>query len=189
MAKKKSVAKTKKDAEISFEDSLEKLEQIRDSAAEAVRSGGGFDAFRDFAGINRALGEEHRTIEVFKWLDANDPAAAETAYIVAEDALVAAAEYTLCGEYIGGIDTYFDAEYRYRVKLRAADDGSISDELNYRASKKFSYEIALLVALLVKNDKTAEAAEIVDRALRDWEGHLDSQQILDARNGVIPKKS
>ncbi len=168
---------------------LEKLQQVRDRAAEAVRNGSGFDAFRDFAGINRALGEQHRTIELFKWLDVNDPSAAESAYIVAEDVLVAAAEYTLCGKYIGGIDSYFDAEYRYRIKLRAADDGSVGSDMNYRARKKFSYEIALQVALLVKNDKSAEASEIVDRALRDWEGHLDEQQILDAQGGVIPTRA
>jgi hypothetical protein len=169
---------------------LEKLKEVRDIARESVKYGsGGYYAFSNFRAINHELDEEYKTLELFEWLDVNNPKAAEDVYIAAEDALVAAGEYALCGKYIEGILRYLRHEEIYRFSLRNFEDDSIGREMLSGAKTSFSYEIALLVALLVKNNRSAEASDIADRALRDWEGHLDEKQILHARNGVIPTRT
>lgn len=169
---------------------LEKLKEIRDTVREAVEDdSGGFDAFQDFDKISRALDEEYKTLELFEWLDANNPSAARSAYIVAEGALVAAGEYALCGKYIDGIHRYRRIEEIYRFSLTIIEDDSTGIESLARTRTRYSYDIALLVALLVKNNRSAEASKIADLALRDWEGHVDEQQILHARNGVIPTET
>jgi hypothetical protein len=169
---------------------LEKLKEAREIARESVKYGdGGYYAFSDFESINHELDEEYKTLELFEWLDVNNPSAAEDAYIAAEDTLVAAGEYTLCGKYLEGILRYLRHEETYQFSLRNFEDDSIGRDMLSHARTSFSYEISLLVALLVKNNRSAEASRIADRALRDWEGHLDEKQIFHARNGVIPTRS
>src|SRR3989442_390480 len=80
---------------------LEKLKSIRDEAATNIRAGNAsFDAFHDFTSINNCLKEDHKTKELFIWLDANNPSFAKEAYDLAQPALIKAKEYAVCGKYI-----------------------------------------------------------------------------------------
>lgn len=64
---------------------LEKMELIRDQAADRVRSGPDErNAFHDFEALNRTLQAEDRTVSLFKWLDANDPSLAESVFSMAK---------------------------------------------------------------------------------------------------------
>ena len=94
---------------------LEKMMEFRDRAELWVkRNKEDFDAFHEFVRLNTQLKEEERTVYLFRWLDEYDPAFANSAYGVAQSALVAEGELELCGKYIAGIESFKDDLELYR---------------------------------------------------------------------------
>ena len=83
---------------------LEKLREIRAEDAEMVRANAldkaGFHIFNEIAAINKYLGEDENTTQLFQWLDTHLPEEAKHDYRLAERALVKSKQYELIGKYI-----------------------------------------------------------------------------------------
>jgi len=168
---------------------LSSMKQIRDEAGERVKKNNDdYDAFNDFESLNNKLNEENRTVELFKWLDTNDPIFAWAAYRVAQDALVAAGEFELCGKYIDATDSYKEIRQILRLNRMWAEDGLITDDVMEVTTEIFAYKTALLVAILSRTGRSREASEIADKALQEFEQETFKKQILDAKGGLIPER-
>ena len=148
---------------------MRELRKARDSARRAARIRPDvWHPFADFLSINEYLGEEIKTVQFFKWLDKNAPERAEDVYHGAEEALVRAKEFELCGRYIKGEERFMKIRKLYRVNLRLARDPEVGADYADFARKSFSEKTVRLVALLVRNRREPEAKKIVTRAKRIW---------------------
>jgi hypothetical protein len=167
---------------------LTKLKAVRDEAGKAVREARDpWNAFNDFAAINRVLKEQGRTKDLFLWLDANKPAEAGRVFVVAEPALVEAKEYRLCGKYLDPDRSFKQMVdiYREMTKIHPGLEEQ-AVELQEHAAKSFSNEAATLVALLAQNGLTADANRISAEAIKVWDSPAFRAQLEKARNGEVP---
>jgi len=164
---------------------LVKLKEIRDEAAKNVTNGKHVrQSFQDLAAINRMVGEESRTKEIFVLLDAQNADAAREVYKLAQPALINAKEYKLCGKYIDSKRSFPRIIKYFRMNRRLAKRGA--GDLEF-ANKKFTNDAATLIALLVVNGRKAEAEEIAGDAKKEWNNASFHAEIDKALQGKVPK--
>ncbi len=174
---------------------LEKLKEIRDATNKRVATGKKskrfFDDFHDLAAINRELDEEDVTVEAFRALDARDAELAARVYDVAEPALVKAKEYELCGVYIVTDKALRQILDNFELRDDFQNNPRIGPRYLEFATNKFVNESAMLVALLVVNDRNAEADDVVrevKKVMGDAKFHARLAKELDsALKGIVPK--
>jgi len=169
---------------------LQKLTSIRDETAKKVREGGHerdiFEVFGDFAAINRALDEQSKTTDLFVWLDAQKPKAAERVFRVAKDALIRSKEYRLCGKYIDPDRSFAEIVNGYHVNKGIAKSGQHDDAFRDFTEKSFSNSTATLVALLVLNDRKADALKVAEKALKERDDASFREELEQAKKGKVP---
>ena len=166
---------------------MSRLKQIRDDSERSIKlKESGYASFVDFAALNRVLSTNERTVELFKWLDDEAPTLARDSYLSAQDALVEAGEFELCGKYVEA-DAFYESHLRlFRLRQdRAAKtlDQSLASE---RASQIFAYDVAILVAILAKTGRTDEASNISNNALAYLDQDSLKRQVLEAKGGNVP---
>jgi hypothetical protein len=166
------------------------LKTIRDEAAKKVREADAdqkvFEIFHDFAAINRALEEQSKTTDLFVWLDANKPKAAERAFGTAEPALIQSKQYRLCGKYIDADRSFAEIVTLYQVNKRMSKDPRFGERLREHSERTFSNSTATLVALLVLNDRKADALRIAEKALKEHDDAEFKQALEKAKKGELP---
>jgi len=180
----------------SYPPALEKLRQIRDGLREDIRKAKEKPAekvgpaFNEFAAINKELGEEARTVALFVWLDANRPQLAKALYDVAERALIAAKEYAVCGRYLDETTYPRLLSTREKSMKDAARTARLPPEelnqFNEFVETVFTLRTATLVALLVLNNRKAQAQRIVVEAQKVRGDAEFRQQLAMALEGEIP---
>jgi hypothetical protein len=169
---------------------LEKLKSIRDEAAANIRAAkASFNAFHDFTSINNYLKEDDKTKELFVWVDANNPSLAKKVYDLAQPTLIQAKEYAVCGKYINPDPRRILDSYR-SIKGMAQDGrfdktspGEVK-KLQEHAEKNLKNQTAILVALLVLNERNAD--RLAAEAAKLWDDPQFKQQLEKARNGEVP---
>lgn len=167
---------------------LVKLKEIRDEAAKNVTNGKDVrDSFLDLASINRTVGEESRTKEIFVLLDAQNADAAKEVFDIAQRALINTKEYKLCGKYIDSKRSFPRIIEHFRMDKRLAKNPRFGAEHLEFANKKFTNNAATLIALLAVNGRKAEAEEIAGDAKKEWNNASFHAEIDKALQGKIPK--
>ena len=133
---------------------LVKLKEIRDDARRRVapKDNGkiSFDDFMELRGINRELGEEEITAAAFRFLDANDPEAAERVFLVSQPALVKAKDYAVCGKYIESEESLHRIVDNYRQMRKFEEKRRGGARLPEFAKKNFINETLLIFPPLVE---------------------------------------
>jgi hypothetical protein len=174
---------------------LDELKAIRDETARRVAPEKGkrikTEDFADLAAINRTLDDESATVQVFRELDAHDAKLARRVYRYAERALVESKEYALCGRYIDSDREIFLMIQGFQTTRELEQKPRAGRKLPEFAEKNFINEGALLVALLVVNDRKTEAENVV-RELKKETGdaafHEKLAKALDeSMKGVVPE--
>lgn len=172
---------------------MEKMKQIRDQTEERVRDQSQtrvrFDNFHDVVALNRTLRQEERTAEIFRWLDVIDEEDAKRMFIVATPALIKQKAFELCGKYIDPKRDLSRIGSNYTQSLKMAE-GKFGDSLREFAEKKLLNDAATLVAILVQNDRNAEAEAAVEQAKNlvanaDLKEEL-TRQLDSALTGTVP---
>lgn len=168
---------------------LEKLKEVRNEHEKAVRARREVaDSFGDFAAINRELGEQKLTTELFAWLDANSAEGAESVFVYAEDDLLRAQQYELASKYI---KPERDLEiliqmHRHEIEFSKNPQAVGPDFLKY-AEEQFSTQATTLVALLVKANRRTEAESIAAKARQERDAPDLSESLKKAMEGIFPK--
>lgn len=166
---------------------LVSLRSARERSGKNVRSGiNYYDSFNDYESISEILGEEEKTIELFRWLDINNPTRAKEVYRVAQPTLVRAKEYVLCGKYIDPANSYLRYVRHFKSGLEFAKQTPAQGRAENFAYRSFSNEVSTLVALLVLSNRNAEAEEIAEMALLEWDDQRFSSMLSDALKGDVP---
>lgn len=166
---------------------LSSLKRFRDEALQKVLKGtGDFEDFHEFVSINHNLDEPARTVEAFLTLDKEKPELAKRLFHLAEPALVEAKEYAVCGRYIHGERDWAElASSRATMKSMGLDE-SLGPQHRKFANERFTHHTALLIALLVLNERTSEADLVARKARLEWEDSAFQQAIEAALNGQVP---
>jgi hypothetical protein len=167
---------------------LKKLEQTRDRAAELIMMDQrATESFHDFAAINRVLGAEQQTSDLFAKLDSQASPLAKRLYGTAQPALIRTKNYTLCAKYVDPQqDLQRSIQYHQRMQQLVQQRPSQATVLEI-SRKKFANEAATLVAILAVNDRQPEAIEVARKArevLEDVDFHTQLGQSLQ---GIVPE--
>ena len=170
-----------------YPEALRSLEEIRDIAGENVRAGVNYyDSFNDFEAINEILGEEEKTIQLFRWLDTNQQARAKNVYRIAQPSLVRAKEYELCGKYIDPENSYLRYVRHFRSGLEFSKQSIFQAKAEHFAYTSFANDVATLVALLVRGGRRSEAEEVAEMAMLEWDNKNFSSVLSEALAGKVP---
>lgn len=174
---------------------LERFRAMRDETARQLCGDEtNSDLFCDLVTFNDILDEPEKTVEVFRWLDANKPEKAKRAYFHARPVLAEQGEYALCGKYLVP-----KLAFEIAVASRSAHDRIATrheregrdrqaEGLRHYENLSFSNAACTLIALLAVNDRIDEAAEYATKfrgILDDTTFHADLRK---AQAGVVPKR-
>ena len=152
---------------------LEKLKEIRDEKEQILLDGdGSFALFHDVSGINRALKEDERTIELFKKVESTNPEQIDRLWIVAKDLAFSQKEYDLINRHIKDVEQ----EYRnaYSDYLRDYSMFKNDDHIKW-VRDSFQNESNQLALLAEFNGDDAVAELIRKRA----------SEVLKSEDGII----
>ncbi len=101
-----------------------KLRGIRDDAERRVlgQTGDVRDAFQDLEAINHKLGDDDRTVKVFVQLDRDSTQKATDVYDIAQQALIKAKNYSLCGKYLEPTDAFEEIQQLHQFDRKCAEE-------------------------------------------------------------------
>jgi hypothetical protein len=173
---------------------MKKLEEARDAAANVVigRDDDILEAFQEMRAINEQIGQEEKTVATFVTLDKQWPEKAKKVYEYAEPALVKAKEFALCGKYLEPSKAIARTLELHRAHLKYAEAGeSLADKRLHReiAEADLLETSATLVALLVLNERRAEADTIANK-VKTVSKHPDQEFVISGSlKGSLPKRS
>lgn len=166
---------------------LDRLIEARNEASNAALDGKKtFESFHTFAAINRTLGDESLTVDTFIQLETQNQAAAKIVFLVAKPALITAKEYKICNKYLAPETDYARMLQVRQVNQRLAKNPLRGPALLAFGNNKFKNDTTTLIALLVVNEREAEAKEIAARAKQDWNNAAFHQAIDKALTGEVP---
>jgi hypothetical protein len=168
---------------------MKKLKAFRDQAETNVQKDKNVrEYFNDFASINKELNEDAKTASLFVWLDSNKSSSAITVFDLSQPALIQSKEYRLCGKYVDNPDASFGRIlnlYRKTMEL-VKKPGHGGKDLQDFAEKKFVNETTTLIALLVINDRKADAQQIADKISKEPNLPEFKAEIQKALTGEVP---
>lgn len=178
--------------------------EVRDSGTRELMAGrGGSGLFQDVVAINEQWGGQKSTLELFKNLDAHQPALAKQCYQLAEALLVDQKDYAICGRYVTNGQARFDS-----IK-KAWETGKKWEEKNQEIQRKTAkvspatglprppqrkyydpmlvQETSRLIEILVATNRRAEAEKIRDQALACLD-HPDLRSAIESSEKRIARK-
>jgi hypothetical protein len=84
------------------------LLEMRDrTTRQVLDSGATAELFHDVAALNRTLGEDRKTVDLFLVVDKNTPELAKKSWFMVKDAVIGAKQYELAAKYIGDPEMAF----------------------------------------------------------------------------------
>jgi hypothetical protein len=141
---------------------------------------------RELEALNRTLDQNNMTVDTFLLLHKEHPEKAKLAYRLAQPALLKAKEYKICGEYLEPEKSYQLLVRTREANQQLAKNPQIGPGILEFSDKHFSNQTAILVALLVVNDRREEARSIAEKARKEWD-NADFHKALDsALAGTVP---
>lgn len=172
---------------------LAKFEEVRaaarNSALEGTHAKHIQSSFIDFAAMSKKLRRENDTVELFLELHKRNADDAKLVYSRAEDALVRAERFDLCGEFL-------DAEprmeqlielYKLNMKLAKEKEGRYGKQLQSFGERRFRHDAATIVLILAKNGKIDEAKELAQQARDAWDDNQLNEALDQALAGKPPQ--
>ncbi len=165
------------------------LKEARDKAEQNVRNGiNYYDSFNDYESVNEKLGEENKTVELFKLIDKYHPDRAKKIYKLAQSTLVKEKEYKLCGKYLDPENSYLRYVRNFRSMLDFYESNKTPKEVKNYAYLNFATEVSTLVALLAINKRHSDAEEVAEMALLEWDDQIILKMLDGALKGEVPKQ-
>jgi len=151
-----------------YSPALAALKLFRDEAEKSVRATMPYsrDAFYDFLSINQRLDEVDRTVNLFRWLHANDGATAKRVFDLVSDDLIDLGEFELWVTYVANPAAKFD-EIRQSYMREIADPqpAEMADLLVATAQHRFEWDTTKLVGGLAVNGLDSDARQVMSDAL------------------------
>lgn len=165
--------------------------RTRDETETAFRNDpSSFDSFHDLARLNKRLGDELRTVELFAVVADSDLVTARSLYLVAESCLVAAGRYRECAPFLEVESRMLMAARSYEMmKCHEASRPDAGIPIPMHAEDHYVRNVATLAALLVINDRVDDANKVCNDALQIVESDEAREILLSAKTGQLPKRA
>ena len=165
-----------------------KLEEYRNEAEKKVTSGQNVrESFHDFMAINSVLGDEKRTVALFKLLDKDHTQAAKSVFDIARPVLIKAGDVKLCSKYVDAKTDYPRFKEMYEQMVNLAKDPQFGEQNKEFAQHSFTNEVTTLVALLVVSDRKADAEKIASDAKTVLTDQAFAEALDEALKGKVPE--
>lgn len=157
-----------------------------------------FDLFLDLAALNRCLGDELRTVDLFAVVAQRDHVTARSLYPVAERYLIAAGRHRACAPFLEIESRLTKAMETYHLMKRreaSRPDSIPKSAHDYYvrnvavAETHYVRNVATLAALLVINDRADDASKVCNEAIQIVESDEAREVLLNARTGQLPKRA
>lgn len=166
---------------------LDALQKLRDNAETACRDDrSNREIFLDLSSLNELLGDSVRTANTFETIAAADPEAAKAVYDIVERALIAAGRYEACSPFLDppARVSVAAANYRGLVEFAASQPGS---DLAAATRFGFTFDVATVIALLVRLGRTEEAAQAKAEGLEVLNDEEFRAELESAMAGEFPE--
>lgn len=152
---------------------LEKLKEIRDAKEDLIKQGeGSFELFHDVSSINRELGEEERSLDLFKAVEATESEQTNRLWIIIKDTAFKYKDYELVNRYIEDVGQ----EYRNTYSDYLRDFGMFKDTDHVKWVKdRFKAETDQLIELSKINGDEETASQIKERV----------GKVLQSKDGIV----
>lgn len=138
-----------------------------------------FETFSDLSSINRVLGDDSLTLDVFKQVHNKHPEQAEQLYFAAADLLIQHGEYDLLMHYNPDpIFSFESARYSREGSLSSVREGVLEEGHKRRADQRFERTLTALLLALEQSGRGKELAEVRRRA-ETYYGREQVQALLD----------
>lgn len=171
-----------------YPSALTKLKEFRNQATRDVKIGQNVrEPFHDLSSINRTLGEEFLTRDLFVWLDSHEVDSAKRVFDMAQPALVKEKEYKLCGKYIDPKTSFEQSIRILRAYRKFARDPTFGSDPTEIGNKIFAHRVTTLIALLVVNNRKPEAQKIAKKATKILENDTFENELEEALGGKVPE--
>jgi hypothetical protein len=144
------------------------LLEIRDTKTkEIAANGGSTELFQDVSAINRTLGRESETIQLFEGLMKTSPELAKRSWIIVKDATFAAKRYDIIQQYIGNPIREFTVieEHYKRITASTARFTTGKESMKAYNENSFVEKTLQLIDFAIVNKDTKSAKEIKEKAL------------------------
>jgi hypothetical protein len=165
---------------------MEALTAAQDAAEQDVRAGNdAARAFNDFAAINRELDEPGRTVALFGWVEARDPALARRMARSAEHALIASGDYATAAKYMDA-NAAMERVVRVHMAMVRSPQKGAEEDSRKAAQEVLAREAGRIVALLVASGRAAHARVIAQQALQVSDAPEVKTVIDAALKGTFP---
>ncbi|QNN24999.1 hypothetical protein HED60_22885 [Planctomycetales bacterium ZRK34] len=164
-----------------------KLKATRDATAERVRQKADHRAFHDLVSINDTLGEQAKTVELYREILEKDEAAARRLHNLAQRALIRAKDYQLALRYVDPPKAYVSMVRSFQMDREMAKNPRFGQSMLEYAEQAFTHDVSTLVALLVVNDRAEEAEKIAARAKAYWDDADFAAAVDKALKGQVPE--
>lgn len=166
---------------------LKELSAIRDRDDKLVRDGKGTsENLRDVFAINRALKENEKTVELFKFIHGKQEEICKRCYYLIEKHLVEASEYKLCLAYIPDPLKHLDEMRQQRLDFLKVGSEIKNEEIRQAMTRlgdsEFEAGSCRLVEILAGAGKKAEAEKIRDKALTERDDSVFRGELFKAIN-------
>lgn len=163
------------------------LRQAREQAAADVLASRDLRrSFQDVATIDRTLGQEARTRELFERLNREQPDVARDVFSLAQRALVAQKSFELANDYLNPSADMARLVERYRKGLRTASELGRPEHREF-TRKSFTHNASTLVALLVVNGRVEEAEAVAAAARKEIQDEASERSLVSALQGSVPE--
>lgn len=166
-----------------YEPALKAFVKIRDEKTELIEKRmGNRDLFHDVMALNRTLGEDDKTVDLFRKLDQDQKELASQCWKIAKRVVIKAKAYDLVRIYIGNLGQEFDKIVEvYDSNKTMYDNENFGEEFKAYNENNFVEETLSLIKLAVALDDIENARDIQTDALSiiddnrlkdvfDWEG-------------------
>lgn len=145
---------------------LAAFKKVRDDKAQLLVDGkGSYDLFVDVHALNRELGEDSKTIVLFKGLDQNQPTLAKKCWNIADDIIIKSEEYDLARKYIGDPVQEFGKVKDSYAQLITMYGGETGESIKLFNEKNFVNESIRLIDVALAFDDIEAGKEIQKKAL------------------------
>jgi hypothetical protein len=147
------------------------------------------ELFQEVAALNRYLGHQECTADLFRGVAQKDAEIAQMIYKMAEPSLIAGGFYEACNAFLEPSQRVDFAEMTYRDMTFMESNREIHErDIPQVADLFFIKDIATLVGLLVLNNRIDEASSIQSEALKVLDSVEFRLQLNDAFAGRLPKQ-
>jgi len=146
---------------------MDAMTQIRDGKASLLGNGKGeVQLCNDVDALNRTLGQESKTVELFRMLDRQESPLAERCWPIMKDPVINAQAYDLAKKYLGDPVRAFK-KVKAMYEMNAANYGEKNFGESFRAfyENRFIEDTLRIINVAIAIGNTEAAQDIRDKAL------------------------